>query len=190
MTKEKKPKPAPLEVSKGRLEFLFDGIFAIAMTLLVLELKVPEIEDRHSARELFAALGHHGPAYFSFLLSFGMLSMFWYNHQTTYRFIRRVSGGILVANLLMMATASAFPFCAALFGRYPTNAGVQLVYSACIFLHFIGAFFQWRLAVWQKALDPSMDQTIAARISKGTTVALCILGFLTLLYTVRLVTGS
>jgi uncharacterized membrane protein len=101
-----------------------------------------------------------------------------------------VSGGILVANLLMMATASAFPFCAALFGRYPTNAGVQLVYAACIFLHFIGAFFQWRLAVWQKALDPSMDPATAARIGKRTTLALCVLGFLTLLYAAQVAIGT
>ncbi|HSM86743.1 MAG TPA: TMEM175 family protein, partial [Candidatus Limnocylindrales bacterium] len=57
-------------LSKGRMEALTDGIFAIAMTLLVLELKVPDLPKSVPASELPNSLSHEMPAYFSFLVSF------------------------------------------------------------------------------------------------------------------------
>src|SRR5438094_5500342 len=72
-------------ISKSRLEMLFDGVFAIAMTILVLELKVPELVNIRSVDELRRALVHQAPTFFSYLLSFSVLGMFWYRHNNLYR---------------------------------------------------------------------------------------------------------
>jgi uncharacterized membrane protein len=119
-------------VSKDRLEFVVDGIFAIAMTLLVLDLKVPELADRHSTSELAHGLLHLASGFVSYLLSFFMLGMFWTTHNVWYRHLERITRGVLALQLFQMAVAAFFPFCAALFGRYPTNALAVVVYLGCV----------------------------------------------------------
>lgn len=174
----------PLDVDRARLEFVFDGVFAIAMTLLVLELKVPELADTRSVRELISGLAHHGAAFFSYGLSFAMLGILWYNHQRQYRFIRRVTPGIFIANLILMATAAAFPFCAALFGRYPLNGFSVVLYLACLFVHMAASCAQWRLAERAGALSPDLEPARAAKFRRGSLAGSLALGFLALTYLV------
>lgn len=174
----------PLDVDRARLEFVFDGVFAIAMTLLVLELKVPELADSRSVRELISELGHHGAAFFSYGLSFAMLGILWYNHQRQYRFIRRVTLGIFIANLILMATAAAFPFCAALFGRYPLNGLSVVLYLACLFVHMAASCAQWHLAERANALSPDLEPARAAKFRRGSLAGSLVLGFLALTYLV------
>ena len=133
-------------ISKGRLEFLFDGIFAIAMTILVLELKVPELVDRRSMRELAHELAHHAPTFVSYLLSFVMLGMFWYRHNHQYHHFHKITEGMLVLHFVQLAAAAFFPFCAALVGRYPRNGLSALVYVGCIFVYLWAMFANWIVA--------------------------------------------
>lgn len=77
-TKEEKHSPLSV-ISRSRLECLFDGIFAIAMTLLVLELKVPDLVDHRSTGELACKLASFAPAFGSYLPSPVMLGVFWFS---------------------------------------------------------------------------------------------------------------
>lgn len=134
---------SPSAISKSRLEFLYDGIFAIAMTILVLELKVPELTDRQSISELGHALKHHAPTFASYLLTFLMLGIFWSRHNHDYRHFHRITYPMLGTSLLQLATAAFFPFCAAMIGRYPQNKLAYLIYVGCILV------LMWsRLATW------------------------------------------
>jgi uncharacterized membrane protein len=133
-------------ISKNRLEFLFDGIFAIAMTILVLELKVPELEDRHSVGELWRKLSHHAPAFISYLLSFVMLGNFWHHHNRHFRHFRRITLGMLGLSFVQMASAAFFPFCAALMGRYPTNPLSTAIYIGCVMVYMLASMFLWLTA--------------------------------------------
>lgn len=132
--------PPVAVISRSRLETLYDGIFAIAMTLLVLDLQVPELADRHSAQELGAQLAHDGPTFFSYLLTFVMLGIMWYRHNLLYRHLRTVTKGILALHLLQLAAATSFPFVAALLGRYPTNGLAQVVYVGCVLIFSWASF--------------------------------------------------
>lgn len=107
---------------KARLETLVDGIFAIAMTILVLEVKVPELADRHSAAELGAALARLTPTLAAYFFSFGMLGLFWHWHHRLAAKVARVDMPLLAVGLGFLALVSFFPFAAALLGRYPMNA--------------------------------------------------------------------
>lgn len=140
-------------VSRSRLEFLFDGIFAIAITLLVLDLKVPDIADRHSGQELAAQLARDLPTFGSYLLSFLVLGMFWYRHNHSFRFVRRITEPMLALHMVQMACAAFFPFCASLIGRYPTNPLSLVVYAGCIFLYVWAGLLNWIAARKAGALE-------------------------------------
>ena len=176
------PSGAPVEVSRSRLEFLFDGIFAIAMTILVLDLKVPELEESRSARALLKGLAHHGPAFLGYLVSFVILGILWHNHQRQYRYIRRVRRPVLAANFGLMFTAAAFPFCAALFSRYPSNPLSIVFYLAALFFHACFADLQWYLAQRVGDLDPDLDPTEARKIRRKLIRRTVVLGTATALY--------
>jgi len=153
-------------INKTRLEFLYDGIFAIAMTILALELKVPELDQRRSGMELLRKLGHDAPAFGSWLLSILMLGIFWYHHQRMYRWLERITKASLAVHLGLMATAAFFPFCAALIGRLPGNRGAMLVYMGCAWLHFTLVGTLWILAERQKTLSPQLGPAEIKRIRK------------------------
>ena len=130
-------------ISKSRLEFLFDGVFAIAMTILVLELRVPDLVDTRSTSELAHALGHDKATFVSYLISFMVLGTFWSRHNHQYHHFQFITRGMLVFHFVQLATAAFFPFCAALFGRYPFNAMAGVVYVACILSYSLASLANW-----------------------------------------------
>ncbi|HVN76724.1 MAG TPA: TMEM175 family protein [Thermoanaerobaculaceae bacterium] len=162
--------PSAFVVSKGRLEMLFDGIFAIAMTILVLELRVPELADRHSVAELARALGHHASTFASYLLSFLMLGILWYRHNQHYRHLQHVTAPMLAFHLVQLAMAAFFPFCAALMGRYPTNRLLAVFYTGCIMTYFWCALLEWMVAKRCGAISPGLD-AVALRRERRRTVS-------------------
>jgi uncharacterized membrane protein len=145
-------------ISKGRLEILFDGIFAIAMTILVLELKVPDLSDSHSVSELARSLAHDGYTFGSYLLSFFMLGIFWYRHNYHYRHLHHITKGMLALHLLQLSMAAFFPFCAALLGRYPTNSLSIVVYIGCGMVYSWGSWLNWIVAGKAKAFVPEFKR--------------------------------
>lgn len=130
-------------ISKSRLEFLFDGFFAIAMTLLVLELRVPELADRHSVPELARGLAQYATTFGSYLLSFIVLGAFWFRHNHQYHWYERITPPMLVLHFVQLAAAAFFPFCAALFGQYPFNPLAALIYVSCIMTYLWASFATW-----------------------------------------------
>lgn len=124
--------PAPILLSKARLEALVDGVFAIAMTILILEVKVPELADRRSAAELFHSLGHALPTLLAYFFSFGMLAAFWVWHHRLAAKVERLDVPLIAISLCFLSLVSFFPFAAALLGRYPMNAGSLAIYMPAV----------------------------------------------------------
>ncbi len=122
----------PFRMHKARLETLVDGVFAIAMTILVLEVKVPELADSRSTSELLSALGHHGYVIAAYFFSFGMLGLFWVWHHRLAEKIREIDLPVLVCALVFLSLVCFFPFGAALLGRYITNLAALMVYVPLI----------------------------------------------------------
>jgi len=90
-------------LSKGRLEAFSDGVIAIIITIMVLELKVPHGAD-------FAALRPLAPVFASYVLSFVMIGIYWNNHHHLFHAVERVTGSILWANLHLLFWLSQIPF--------------------------------------------------------------------------------
>jgi uncharacterized membrane protein len=90
-------------VTTGRLEAFSDGVMAIIITIMVLELKVPHGADFSALRPLI-------PVLLSYVLSFIYLGIYWNNHHHMMHVVHRVSGGVLWANLLLLFWLSLVPF--------------------------------------------------------------------------------
>jgi len=106
---------------RARIETLVDGVFAIAMTILVLEVKVPDLADHRSAEELAVALWHHGYVIAAYFFSFAMLAIFWVWHHRLAEKVREFDLPLLACIIVLLALVCFFPFAAALLGRYPAN---------------------------------------------------------------------
>lgn len=121
-------------MEKNRLEAFSDGVLAIVITIMVLELKVPHGED-------LAALGKLWPVFTSYVLSFIYIGIYWNNHHHMLHTARRVSGGILWANLHLLFWLSLLPFTTGWMGennfaRWPTTLyGINLL--ACAVAYFV-----------------------------------------------------
>jgi len=102
----------------ARLEALSDGVFAIAMTLLVIELKAPDPESIHSVADFWASLLHALPIAGSFLLSFTIIFITWVNHHALIRSVPRTSAPFLFANGFLLLTIAFIPFPTALLGEF------------------------------------------------------------------------
>src|SRR6188474_714179 len=97
-------------MSKNRLEAFSDGVIAILITIMVLELKVPHEPSLHALRPLL-------PVLLSYVLSFVYLGIYWNNHHHMLHVTRRVTGGILWANLHLLFWLSLVPFVTAWMGE-------------------------------------------------------------------------
>jgi uncharacterized membrane protein len=156
------------DVSKGRLEFLFDGIFAISMTILVLELKLPEqLHDRRSVHELGVALLHNWRTFFSYVLGFFVLSSFWIGHNQIYVNLKRISKVAMAIHVWLMAWAAFIPFCAHLIGRYPSNPLTMTVYITAAFAYILGLRALVLAAERQKLFDPEVPAADLRKLRRG-----------------------
>ncbi len=168
-------------VSKARLETLLDGVFAIAMTLMVLEIRLPELKDRRSVPEFAAAVLNNTPGLLAFLISMGILGMFWYRHHRQYHFIAKISPGLLAINLGFLTLVALFPFAAGVMGKYPVNQGTYFVYLPSIVLLTLMLALQWRHARRHGLLSPELEEGAARLVdlenllTLGLTLAFLVL---------------
>lgn len=102
-------------VDTGRIEAFSDGVFAIAITLLVLDVRVPHVDDSGS---LAAALIDIWPSYVAYAVSFVSIGIMWVNHHNMFKDIARFDHTVIVLNLLMLLTISFLPFPTALVAEY------------------------------------------------------------------------
>src|SRR5258705_10432771 len=114
-----------------RLEAFSDGVFAIAITLLILDVAVPPQSETPEG-ELARALAHEWPSYFAYLVSFLVIGIIWVNHHSLFAKVRLVGRVALFANLPLLLTVAAIPFPTHLLSEYLTQ-GVNSHTAAAIY---------------------------------------------------------
>ncbi len=105
-----------------------DGVFSIAMTLLVLELKVPELSHHATNDELLAALAKLRPSFLTFFVTFMISGSFWFLHHLTFHFVKHMNQVLCWINLLFLMFVSLLPFSAGLLGHFAGQQVSQLFY--------------------------------------------------------------
>ncbi len=126
-------------MTKNRLEAFSDGVIAIVITIMVLELKVPHGDS-------FAALKPLLPVFLSYVLSFLYVGIYWNNHHHLLHSTRQVSGGILWANLHLLFWLSLFPFATGWMGENHFTPLPTAVYGAILLLAAV-AYYLLQLAI-------------------------------------------
>jgi uncharacterized membrane protein len=148
-----------------RLEAFCDGVFAIALTLLIIDIKVPASERISNTRELWLALGQLAPSIFAFVLSFAIIFITWVNHNKFFRSVNQSSGRFLYANGFLLLTVVIMPFPTALVGEYLLTdhaAPAVVVYDSVTAVQG----FAWILATGA-ALKLAKDEKAASLIREG-----------------------
>jgi uncharacterized membrane protein len=141
-------------MSKTRLEAFSDGMFAIILTILVLELHLPELEN--SSFEAFsAAMIEIAPKFFAFLFSFFIIAIFWVNHHHTIHQIQKVDTKLLWLNTGFLFFATLFPFITASVGDYMMNPFIVALYPLNMALAAATFNTLWKYAFVDTDLAPN-----------------------------------
>src|SRR5947207_15555857 len=140
-------------MGKNRLEGFSDGVLAIIITIMVLELKVPHEVD-------FAALRPLLPVFLSYLLSFLYVGIYWNNHHHLLHSTRHVSGGILWANLHLLFWLSLFPFTTGWIGENHVAPTPTAVYGFVLLMAAIAYYILQRTIIVQQGRDSLLAAAI------------------------------
>ena len=106
-----------IPMTKGRFEAFSDGVFAVAITLLVLEIHLPVLRESSNA-ELTAALWHLWPQILTYVVSFATIGVIWLNPHSMFHLIKKIDRNTLIINLLLLMVVCFIPFAAALLTTY------------------------------------------------------------------------
>ena len=151
----------------GRVEAFSDGVFAIAMTLLVLNVKVP-IASRPG--QLGSLLWQQWPSYLAFVISFAFIGIMWVNHHRLFVHIRRIDHTLLILNGALLLGATAVPFPTAVLAQYlgkPDEKAAMMLYNGTYLV--VAIFFNvlWRYAASRhRLLGEAVDVAEVNRITR------------------------
>jgi uncharacterized membrane protein len=154
-------------LSKGRMEALTDGIFAISMTLLVLELKVPDLPRSVNTSELLHKIGEEAPAFFSFMVSFLYCGLLWVLHHLAMHFVRHLQIVLVWMNLLFLMSVAVMPFSCGLLGHFLHNRAAQEIYFGNLFVAAALMTLQWIVAKKKKLInadDPRASRAMSEQL--------------------------
>jgi uncharacterized membrane protein len=154
-------------VPKNRLEGLADGLFAIVMTLLVLELHIPVIGGSSVDAELLTKLLELWPRLLVYMLSFVILGTMWVNHHFMFHCIARSDGKLAWMNIIILMCVALIPFSASLLGEYSAAQVAVAVYGVNILLIITLGSAIWMYVTRNPALA---DRPIDAEVAKRRTI--------------------
>jgi uncharacterized membrane protein len=144
--------------SLGRVLAISDGVFAFALTLLVVQLAIPTAGARES---LMSRLLEQGPTYFSYILSFGVIALTWSGHHDTFKYVRRVDGRLIALNFGALLLIAILPFPTAVLGHNGSDPAAALLYAITIALSGASSAAIWWYATHLRRL---VDIDIPRRI--------------------------
>jgi uncharacterized membrane protein len=140
---------------KGRLEAFSDGVFAIIITIMVLELKVPHGAD-------FAALQPLLPVFLSYVLSFVNVGLYWNNHHHLFQAVKHVNGAILWANLHLLFWLSLFPFVTGWMGENHFSLWPVVLYGAVLIMAAIAYYILTRTLLSVHGHDSTLARALGS----------------------------
>ncbi len=146
------------QLSLERLIFFSDAVFAIAITLLTLDIRLPNIDASLTNSELLQSLLAIGPKYFAFIISFLVIGLFWNGHHRKFRLIQKYDSNLMLINLLLLMTVVFIPFPTSLISANG-NQTATIFYAAVMIVSSLLYAALWRYASYKNRLiDPHLNQ--------------------------------
>jgi uncharacterized membrane protein len=150
-------------MTKGRLEAFSDGVLAIIITIMVLELRAPAVADLSALMPLV-------PELLSYVLSFVFIGIYWNNHHHLLQAVRHVNGGVLWANLHLLFWLSLTPFVTAWMGKTSFAQWPVAAYGIVLFMAGSAYFILTRVLIAQHGKDSALALALGRDIKGKLSV--------------------
>ena len=157
--------------SVERLAALSDGVFAVAMTLLVLDLRAPEVDKIRSEQDLWVALGALAPKFLMCAMTFLTLGIFWIGQQTQLNHLTRSARSLSMMHLLFLFAVCMTPFSTMLLAGFITFRLAMLVYWVNILLLGVSLYFTWVCAIGLGVVREDIPPAAATAIKRRIVLA-------------------
>lgn len=149
----------------SRVDALTDGVFAIVATLLVLEIHVPDLADRHTTSEVWHSLGDVAPSFVAFVFSFVTILVYWVNHESLSRVTTRYPYRLVWINLVLLLFISLIPFTTDFISEYPKEPVAVATYGlvmACSAATAVAGY--WYVAFGADLMAPTVGIEVRRRL--------------------------
>ena len=169
-----------------RLAALTDGVFAIAITLLSLDVVVPTIRDAASGSDLIDALIDQWPSYLAYTVTFFLIGAYWINHHRMFNLLRGVNHTFLILNIFFLMAIAIIPFPNAFLAEYGRDVNLRGVAAAvyglamaalAVMFNLVWWYAGWNMRLFDPACDPDrvrkvLNSYLAGPIAYGLAVAI------------------
>lgn len=153
-------------LSFERIVFFSDAVFAIAITLLVLEIKVPHLEN-FSEAAVQSELKHMIPKFAGFVASFFIIGLMWFEHHRIFQYIKNYDGGLIWRNLFFLLSISFIPFPTALASEYAMSRTAFIVYVLSFAFAGLTKLWIWSYAASKEnLLSENIDKDLILKIKR------------------------
>jgi uncharacterized membrane protein len=171
-------------LTTNRIESLSDGVFAIVLTLMVFQIRVPDV----SPDQLWPRLMVQAPEFYSYAVSFILVGIYWVAHHNMYHLVKRSTRPLLWMNLVFLMFVGFVPYSVALVGRYADIQRVMIIYGVHLMIISGLLFLQWWYVTRHKELlvsplNPQFVRSVDVKILQAPVV--CVLAILTSFVSVR-----
>jgi len=158
-------------MSKGRMEAFSDGVIAIIITIMVLEMTVPQGTD-------LASLVPLAPVFTSYVLSFVFLGIYWNNHHHMLQAVRQVNGRILWANLYLLFWLSLVPFVTRWMGENHFAEWPVALYGVVLLMAAIAWYILSRALIWHHGRDSALATAVGSDFKGRSSIVLYVVAIL------------
>ncbi|HVE59598.1 MAG TPA: TMEM175 family protein [Pyrinomonadaceae bacterium] len=154
------------ELQLERIVFFSDAVFAIAITLLIIEIKVPKIDHHAPDSEFWLALWDLKWNLFGYFFSFFVIGAYWVGHHRIYGHIVRWNYGLIWRNILFLMAIGFMPFSTAFFTEvFPPRFVPLVLYASTFSIAGLLELWQWRYAVKKGLIDEELNPTLVSYFS-------------------------
>jgi uncharacterized membrane protein len=162
-----------------RVVFFSDAVFAIAATLLVIELRLPDLAGNATPDQTIEAIRGLAPKVFAWVLSFATIGLYWLAHWRRFRVVDRVNDRLAALNLLLLGLIAFIPFPTALIGDHGDLPAVVVLYAGSLSAAGVLGSITW-LYAWRAGLIPDTSELAHVRLValRGFAVPIVMLGSL------------
>ena len=147
-------------MGRDRLTAFSDGVIAVIITIMVLDLKAPH-------EVTLAALLHEAPSFLGYALSFVYVGIYWNNHHHLFHLVERVDGALLWANLHLLFWLSLIPFATGWLGAHPTAPAPTATYGAALLMPALAWWIMQAAIIRAQDRDPHQDPALVRAIARN-----------------------
>jgi len=146
-----------------RLVFFSDAVFAIVITLLAIEIRLPSVEGSLSDTELARALWDIWPKYLGYVISFLVVGSFWMSHHRKFRYIQRYDSRLIAINLLLLMAIGFIPFPTSVLSEYGNRTATVFYAVMIVVMGILSAVLWWYASVGNRLIDPQIASRLRRR---------------------------